>query len=266
MASKWWGLKLYISSLEVNHGMDPKVICKSKYILFSFAYLTNVIKNHPFYKDLMLERNRSGNLILDSGAFTFMNGKKISKSEMDSYCQKYIDFVKKYHIRNYVELDVDAVFGTDQAMKYREKLESEIGYQCMPIWHKERGMQAFKQDVEKYDYIGIGGIAMKQIKKSDLKNFKMLTSYARKRHTKIHAMGFTPSHDVYKYGFYSSDSSSWNSSVRYGGVSRFDGTGISTLKGKKYKKTKKLDTIRILQASYLEWLKYQEYVNNKGVI
>lgn len=214
----------------------------------------------------MLERNRSGNLILDSGAFTFMNGKTISKSEMDSYCQKYIDFIKKYHIKNYVELDVDALFGTEQAMKYRKKLESEIGYQCMPIWHPERGMQSFKQDVEKYDYIGIGGLAIKTIKRSDWEKLKMLTSYARKRHTKLHAMGFTPSHDVYKYGFYSSDSSTWNSSVKYGNVSRFDGNGISTLKGKKYKKTKKIDTIRILQASYLEWIKYQNYVDNKGVI
>lgn len=265
MASKWWRLKLYISSPDANcRYLSEKVVRKSKYMLCSFAYIGKAIRSRPYFEKIIIDRNRENNLILDSGAFTFMNGKKISKSEMDSYCQKYIDFVKKYHIRNYVELDVDALFGTDQAMKYREKLESEIGYQCMPIWHKERGMQAFKQDVEKYDYIGIGGIAMKQIKKSDWKKFKMLTSYARKRHTKIHAMGFTPSHDVYKYGFYSSDSSSWCSSMRYGTISHFDGRGISSLKNIKYKRVKGNDLNRAFSACYLEWVKYQAYVDNKN--
>ena len=160
-----------------------------------------------------------------------------------------------------MELDIDALFGTEQAMKYREKLESEIGYQCMPIWHKERGMQSFKQDVEKYDYVGIGGLAIKTIKRSDWEKLKMLTSYARKRHTKLHAMGFTPSHDVYKYGFYSSDSSSWTSSMRFGTVYRFDGRGISSLKNVKYKRVKGDDYNRAFCAGYLEWLKYQAYVD-----
>ena len=156
MASKWWELKLYISSIDTNYNyLSEKIIRKSQYILFSFAYIGKAIHSKPYFEKIMIDWNRKNNLILDSGAFTFMNGKKISKSEMDSYCQRYIDFVKKYHIRNYVELDVDALFGTEQAMKYREKLESKIGYQCIPIWHKERGMQAFKQDVKKYDYIGI---------------------------------------------------------------------------------------------------------------
>lgn len=265
MASKWWELKLYISGLEqLYNKMNEKIIRKSKYLLFSFAYIGKALHNRPYFEKIIIDWNRENNLILDSGAFTFMNGKKISKSEMDSYCQKYIDFVKKYHIKNYVELDVDALFGTEQAMKYREKLESEIGYQCLPIWHKERGMQAFKQDVEKYDYVGIGGIAMKQIKKSDWEKLKMLTSYARKRHTKIHAMGFTPSHDVYKYGFYSSDSSSWSSSMRYGTISNFDGRGISSLKNIKYKKLKGDDYNRAFRAGYLEWLKYQACIVNKN--
>ena len=265
MASKWWGLKLYISSFEGHYrNMSEKIMRKSKYVLFSFAYIGKAINNSSYVEEIMIDRNRENNLILDSGAFTFMNGKKININEMNKYYDAYIDFVKKYHIKNYVELDVDALFGTEQAMKYREKLESEIGYQCLPIWHKERGMQSFKQDVEKYDYVGIGGLAIKTIKRSDWEKLKLLTSYARKRHTKLHAMGFTPSHDVYKYGFYSSDSSSWASSMRFGTISHFDGRGISSLKNVKYKRVRGDDYNRAFCAGYLEWLKYQAYVDNKN--
>lgn len=246
--------------------MSEEIIRKSKYILFSFAYIDKVIHSRPYFEQIMIDRNKENNLILDSGAFTFMNGKRITLADMDRYCDLYISFVKRYHIKNYVELDVDAIFGTDQAMKYRKKLESEIGYPCVPIWHRERGMQSFKQDVKNYDYIGVGGIAMKQIKKSDYSKFKLMNSYARNFGTKVHAMGFTPSHDVHKYGFYSSDSSSWCSSMRFGTVSHFDGAGISSLKNVKYKKTKGDDYKRAFYAGYLEWLKYQRFVDTKGVI
>ena len=70
----------------------------------------------------MIDRNKENNLILDSGAFTFMNGKKMNLDDMDKYCDAYINFIKKYHIKNYVELDIDALFGTEQAMKYRKKI------------------------------------------------------------------------------------------------------------------------------------------------
>lgn len=258
-------MKLFLSSLEINYEFGPKVAQKSQFVLMSFYYLQ---KNQriKWLIDLMNERNKADDFILDSGAFTFMNGKRATEKQFDSYVNRYIEFIKKYHIKRYVELDVDALFGESKAFYYRNKLEKEIGYQCIPIWHKQRGIQSFKNDCKNYSYIGIGGLAVKDIKPSEYEKLKILTGYANAHKTKVHAMGFTPSHEVHKFGFYSSDSSSWTSAKRFANIPYFDGSGIKT--HKKPANTRMVISKRTLisKIAYSEWCKYQKYVVKKGVV
>lgn len=39
------------------------------------------------------------NFLLDSGAFSYMNGKHITKSNMDKYVKKYISFINQYDVK-----------------------------------------------------------------------------------------------------------------------------------------------------------------------
>ena len=48
--------------------------------------------------------------LLDSGAFTFMNSQK-GKIDFDEYLTRYINFINKYDIKYFFELDVDSIVG-----------------------------------------------------------------------------------------------------------------------------------------------------------
>ena len=59
------------------------------------------------------------NFLLDSGAFSYMNGAKVTLSQMDSYIDKYIKFIINYKIKHYFEIDVDNIFGLDRVEFWR---------------------------------------------------------------------------------------------------------------------------------------------------
>lgn len=63
--------------------------------------------------------------LLDSGAFTFMNSNK-GKTDFNQYLKDYINFINKYDIKYFFELDIDSLPKTE---KERLKLMflSEMG-------------------------------------------------------------------------------------------------------------------------------------------
>lgn len=157
--------KIFLSSLDVNiDDLSDQAIYQSKYLLVTFFYGRKVIKN-PRFLEALKYFNEKDHLILDSGAFSFMNGQKASEEEMDEYCREYVKFINKYHIKHFVELDVDALFGYHKALEYRKYIEEQTERQCIPIFHKSRGKKAFMKMCDEYKYAGIGGIAIKNIKK-----------------------------------------------------------------------------------------------------
>lgn len=252
-------MKLMLSSLE-NSSTESlsDLMHYCKYALMSFYYLEKNRKE--ITKQIYTTRNELDNFMLDSGAFTFMsNAKKITTKEMDDYVTRYIKFIKKHQIKRYVELDVDKIFGYQYVKDVRERLEKEIGYQCIPVWHKSRGIENFKETVEKYNYIAIGGFAIKDIRKTEYQKIKKLIQYANSKKCKVHGLGFTPN-EAHEFGWYSVDSSSWRSGVRYGSVYKFENGKIKTIK--KPKKSR-MDPIAGHRNNFVEWCKMQKYVERK---
>ena len=128
------------------------------------------------------------NFLLDSGAFSYMNGAKVSLSQMDSYIDKYIKFIINYKIKHYFEIDVDNIFGLDRVEFWRNKMESAIGYQCIPVWHKGRGVEYWKRMCKKYSYIAIGGLVF-HVKKQEYELIRRLVEYAYYCGVKVHGLG-----------------------------------------------------------------------------
>ena len=255
--------KLFLSGLEINYPyITDEAISKCKYMLNTFFYARQTVTK-PRFAPVFKDFNDRGRLILDSGAFSFMNGKTISEQEMDDYCEAYCQFIKKYHIKQYVELDIDALFGYDKALEYRKYLEQSIGYQSIPIFHRSRGKKEFKKMVQNYEYCGIGGIAIKSIKKNEYRHFAQLNRYARYYGSKIHAMGFTPTHDLNSYGFYSSDSTSWCSGVRFGTVYQYKGNQVIKAIPKPKNTRLSIDRKTIQTYNWSEWCKYQRSVDRR---
>src|SRR5690606_14097818 len=90
--------------------------------------------------------------LLDSGAFSFMTRSNL-RPDFDEYLKKYINFINKYNVQYFFELDIDSVVGLKKVEEYREILERETGKKCIPVWHKSRGKQYFIDMCKEYDYV-----------------------------------------------------------------------------------------------------------------
>lgn len=195
--------------------------------------------------------------LLDSGAFTFMSG--TGKADFDEYLTKYIDFINKYDIKYFFELDVDSVVGYEKVKEYRKRLEKETGKKCIPVWHKSRGKDEFLKMCDEYDYVAIGGIVTKEITKEQYPFFPWFINEAHKRNCKIHGLGFTDTNLLQKYRFDSVDSTAWLSGSRYGHIYYFD-NGV--MRNKTPPKGKKTVHYKLIDEQNInEWLKYQRYAD-----
>ena len=197
--------------------------------------------------------------LLDSGAFTFMNSQK-GKINFDEYLTRYINFINKYDIKYFFELDVDSIVGYEKVKQLRKRLENETGKKCIPVWHKSRGKEEYLKICEEYDYVAIGGIVTKEITKEQYPFFPWFINEAHKRGCKIHGLGFTDTNLLRKYHFDSVDSTAWLSGSRFGHVYYFD-NGV--MKSKTPPRGKKTVHYKLIDEQNInEWLKYQRYAEN----
>lgn len=192
--------------------------------------------------------------LLDSGAFTFMNtGKKVDWNE---YVEKYAHYVKTNGIKHYFELDIDTIIGYDAVLKIRKRLESLVGWQCIPVWHINRGKEAFKQMVRDYKYVALGGFA------GSIKVVKLMQSYfrvfideAHRNGCKIHGLGYTSLENLPHVHFDSVDSTTWLSGARYGTMFGFNGSGFFVRQGG-HGKVNVLKSKERNLLNGLEWIKF----------
>ena len=197
--------------------------------------------------------------LLDSGAFTFMNSQK-GKINFDEYLTRYINFINKYDIKYFFELDVDSIVGYEKVKQLRKRLENETGKKCIPVWHKSRGKEEYLKMCEEYDYVAIGGIVTKEITKEQYSFLPWFINEAHKRGCKIHGLGFTDTNLLQKYHFDSVDSTAWLSGSRFGHVYYFD-NGV--MKNKTPPRGKKTVHYKLIDEQNVnEWLKFQRYAEN----
>lgn len=192
--------------------------------------------------------------MLDSGAFTFFSyGKDV---DWDDYINKYADFINENNIEYFFELDIDALIGYENVLKLRKKLESKTGKQCIPVWHRSRGIKEWQAMCDEYSYVAIGGIVSKEIKPAQYTAFPSMIAEAHRRGAKVHGLGFT-SEKAFSMNFDSVDSTNWLSSSRFGNVEYFDGKKIKKFKTPKGKKPAyyKIRDDFVVQ----EWIKFQKY-------
>lgn len=249
-------MKLMLAGLDVaqvEHVED--LLDRCKYVLSSYYYLRKT-KNKKVIK-VYKERNEQDNFILDSGAFTLMTSKKNINinEELEQYTEDYIAFIKENKVKRYIELDLDSVIGYEKVIKLRQRLESEIGWKSIPVWHISRGIDEFKKHCEEYSYIAIGGL-VEHVPKSAYPLIKELVRYANYKGVKVHGLGFTNA-NAHEYGFYSVDSSSWSIGRRYGQAVFFNGNKIQQHKKPENTKGASRDLDR---NNFIEWCKYQRYV------
>lgn len=203
----------------------------------------------------------NNNFLLDSGAFSYMNGKEITKQELDVFVDKYISYIKSRDIKYYMEMDVDVIFGIKQVEKWRHKIEISTGKKCIPVWHLNRGIEYWKKMCSEYDYVAIGGLVT-GMKKQNYPLIKQMINYANSKGVKVHGLGFTKTKILREFKFYSVDSSSWSlSAVRGNQIHHFkDGVIEQRQIDKKDKINYKTNGSLLASHNMKEWIKYQIYM------
>lgn len=223
-----------------NHKVD--------YILESFYSIKKW--QIPYIKECKM-------FLLDSGAFTFMNSNK-GKVDFNQYLRDYINFINKYDVKYFFELDIDSIVGYEKVKEMRAVLEKGTGKKCIPVWHKSRGLEEWRRMTKEYDYVAIGGIVTKEIRPKEYKYFSPLLNIAKENGCKVHGLGFTSLKELKRYHFYSVDSTTWLSGARFGTLFMFqDGT----LKRIRHKNRRIRNGMESDHHNVEEWLKFQKYAD-----
>lgn len=240
-------MKIFLSALEaspefykINENID-----RYKYNLMSYYYIKGK-------ENIAIEiRNKSDNVIIDSGAHSFQKGKKVNWEE---YTIEYANFIKTFDRSNvvgYFEMDVDNIIGYEKVLELRKILES-VSDKIIPVWHKNRGIEEYKKMCK--DYSG-RVIAITGFKNEDIKDdqYIMFLKYAKKYNCKVHCLGMTRKKVLDKVPFDYVDSSSWKQKSIYGLIG----------KDKVSKNFSKENRWKVMLENYKLGMKMQDYYHNK---
>jgi hypothetical protein len=239
-------MKIFLAG---NGHKDDVFINRKFYNFYRLESYLHIGKKEPFiineYKDF----------ILDSGAFTYLSSAS-GNVDWEQYVDNYADFIIKYKVKNFIELDIDSIVGIKEVERLRAKLEAKVGRQSIPVWHKSRGKQYWLDMVKEYDYVAIGGIVTREIKPSEYKYFHWLLAEAKKQNCKVHGLGFTNLKGLDEYDFYSVDSTSWLSGNRFGSIYKFNGRTMLKFDKPAGMRVKTTETAR---NNFYEWVKFANY-------
>lgn len=220
-------MKIFLSALEnaQTAGKPNRPIAEilvennveMKYNLMSYFYIKGKTQLAEYIRD------NSQEILIDSGAHSFQKGKKV---DWVAYTQQYAEFIKKFdrdNVVGYFEMDVDNIIGYDKVLELRKILET-VSDKIIPVWHKNRGIDNYKQMCK--DYAG-KVIAITGFKNEDIQDhqYMMFLKYAKKYNCKVHCLGMTRRKILDEVPFDYCDSSSWVQSSIFG---RIDGRGKVT--------------------------------------
>lgn len=237
--------KLSNGTVEVARLIVKKGI-KMKYNLMSFFYIKGKQDLAEYIRD------NSEEILIDSGAHSFQKGKKV---DWDKYTQEYAEFIQKFdrpNVVGYFEMDVDNIIGYEKVLQLRKVLES-VSDKIIPVWHKNRGLQEFKNMCKQYagKIVAITGFKNEDIKDEQ---YLMFLKYAKKYNCKVHCLGMTRKKILDKVPFDYVDSSSWVQSSIYGRIDN---------KGKVSKEFSKLKREIVFIENYKQGVEMQKHYHDK---
>lgn len=255
-------MKLYISAVFENCGrkgaihknVETVVDLSRLHILQSYAYATEKhAEKYGLCKDFLM----------DSGAFTVMNNKK-GKENFNpvEFTKMYGAFVKKWNVKDFIELDIDGVFGMQVYVDCLHRLQDITGREPIRVMHFWRGREYFEELTKRKEFICIGGLAgMKDIgiNRTELQWF---IDVAHKNKCRIHGLGIGDMNLVRKHDFDSVDSANWTLSLRYGTLLRFNGHELCKYAGSEGAgENEHISAQYVAERSLKEWEKLSHYID-----
>lgn len=182
-------------------------------ILVSYAYTGKA----PKFNDAVMNESVKGNanVMIDSGAFTIYNAKKVSKLNLDSYCT-YLE-TNAHKVEKYVMLDV---IKNEQKTRQNYHTMLDRGFNPMYVFTEyDNDWEFLNEAVQNQKHLCVaGGVT----NRGDwmLKRYQDVYKNSK---ADIHALGFVQYNDIFRLPLHSVDSSSWlQSSEVYGILNWFE--------------------------------------------
>ena len=249
-------MKLYLGG---PHG-QPRIVSEASSVSNDPLYIFESIYYIKEWMFMFID-GKLWNFMLDSGAFTFMKTKQAINIDWDDYVDRYSDFILEHDVELFHELDIDVLVGLKRVEQLRDRLETRTRRQCLPVWHRSRGLNYWKALVKDYQYVSIGGLVMKEIKRTEYKVFRPLCDIAHEQETQVHGLGFSPTGGMKRCYFDSTDSTNWSMGGRAGYVDKFNGSRMVKALAKEGAKLIPHEGARF---NFHEWVKYQRYMKHAG--
>lgn len=217
---------------------------KMKYNLMSYYYIRRKRELSAFIRD------NSEEILIDSGAHSFQKGVKV---DWDNYTKEYADFIKWFdrpNVVGYFEMDVDNIIGYEKVKELRKILET-VSDKIIPVWHKNRGIDDFKEmcQTHKGKIVAITGFKNEDIKDHQ---YLMFTKYAHEQGCRIHCLGMTRLQVLNACPFDYTDSSSWSAQSRFGRMQMHKGRKVTKEFSKNHRGI-------VFVENYKHWVAVQEH-------
>jgi len=245
-------VNIYLAAIN-DRDCIKDLLFQSPYLMESYYY----IRGGSWVLDDWLAGKFTGDLMFDSGAFTFMHNSRVT--DWDPYNEAYAELMRDLGIKHFIELDVEGMVGMEKVEKMRARLEHIVGRQCMPVWHPARGLDYWRMMVREYDYVCLGGIAGVKQSKQPIewtRAFPWFLRTAQENNCKVHILGYGKMEQLQKHTFHSTDQSSWKG-ARWGTVYRFDGRKMVHARAKKGQRSVYWQDVE--RHNLAEWMKFQAY-------
>lgn len=186
--------KIFLSALEASpeFAYIDERIPHYLFNLMSFYY----IKDEIFTKI----KNKSELVLVDSGAFSFQQGRKV---DWIDYTKKYSEFIEKYNddkkVLGFFEMDIDPLTSDYALTLSLRNILTTVSNKIIPVWHKNRGIEDFKNmcknPIHKDRIIAITGQngESPDLRVSDYSSF---VAYAHYCGCKVHCLGMTTKKNI----------------------------------------------------------------------
>lgn len=252
-------MKVYIAISDIGYkrnGDYDNILTQNKpYILESFFY---VKEQHSWMERLLPMTNE---FLLDSGAFSFF-GKSEKNMDWKKYVSEYCQFINKYQINNFVELDIEKITSMQEVEYLRKLIQDKTGKNPIQVWRPSRGLEYWRKMITENDYVAIsasGQFDSAWTRKPGAENVLIsLLKEAKNNNCKVHGLGYTNLKTLDKVPFYSVDSTAWLYGNRGGYLYQFNGKSIDKIQPKGMRLKGRVAAIH----NFNEWVKFQKYAEN----
>lgn len=246
-------MKLYL----VNGSSLLSTPFETNYLLQTFYGI-----NSKTIEEIKIHIDRYGNdnFILDSGAFSLFSGtgKNMNYEKLKSYIDDYCDFIVRYNIKHFIEMDIDKIIGYEEVKRIRKYIENKVGRKSLYVYHTySRSIEDLVDACKEREYIFFGGLV------KETKDFNKINSFIDFLYgygVKCHLLGHTPPDLENYHHLYSCDSSSWTMGARSGIIFNFENDKLVSNKLEDMKRT---TYYQLNNHNFKQWIKYQKYLKGK---